>query len=108
CGVSVEPPTREAWPIRVECREGSDNGLAREEPEIMSRFQRRAGIGCLAGLFASMPLSLTLGSIAGAAALGTLIGGVFTLAFRPQKNAYVDGMMVGGSVGIPLWGFCSL
>jgi NADH:quinone reductase (non-electrogenic) len=74
----------------------------------MSRLQRRAGIGCLAGLLASLPLSLTLGSIAGAAALGTLIGAVITLAFPPQNNAYVDSLMVGGSFGIPSWGFCSL
>jgi len=74
----------------------------------MSKFQRRAGIGCLAGLLASMPLVLTLGSVAGAAALGTLIGAVITVAFRPQKNTYIDGLMVGGSFGIPLWGFCSL
>jgi NADH:quinone reductase (non-electrogenic) len=74
----------------------------------MSRIQRRAGIGCLAGLLASLPLSLALGSVAGAAVLGMLIGAGITLAFPPQKNAYVDGLMVGGSFGIPIWGFCSL
>lgn len=74
----------------------------------MSKIQRRAGIGCLAGLLASLPLSLALGSVAGAAVLGMLIGTGITLAFPPQKNAYVDGLMVGGSFGIPFWGFCSL
>ncbi len=74
----------------------------------MNRIQRRAGIGCLAGLLASLPLSLALHSVAGAAALGALIGTVISVAFRPQKSAYVDSLMVGGSFGIPLWGFCSL
>ena len=74
----------------------------------MNHFYRRACIGGLAGLLASVPLALTLASVPGAIALGVVLGAAFTVVFPPQKNAYVDALMVGASAGIPCWGLCSL
>lgn len=74
----------------------------------MNRFYRRACLGGLAGLVASVPMNLALGHVIGAAALGTILGAVFTIAFRPSKNAYVDSLMVGTSTGIPCWALFTL
>lgn len=74
----------------------------------MNRYYRRALIGGLAGLIASIPLNLTLASVPGAMALGIILGALFTVPVRPVKNAYVDALMFGGSLGIPVWGLSTL
>ncbi len=74
----------------------------------MNRYYRRALIGGLAGLVASVPLNLALGSVSGAVSLGILLGVLFTVPVRPPKGAYPDALMFGGSLGIPFWGLCSL
>ncbi len=74
----------------------------------MNRIYRRATIGGLAGLAASVPLNLAVGHVIGAAALGTVLGAGFTVTFRPSRNAYVDSLMVGTSTGIPCWALFTL
>ena len=74
----------------------------------MNRFYRRAMIGAVAGLVASVPLNLTLGSVAAAAAMGVVLGAVFAAPVRADKENYLDALMFGGSLGIPCWGLTSL
>ena len=74
----------------------------------MNRMYRRVLIGAIAGLVASVPLNLTVGSVLGAAALGALLGAVVTAPLQVEGGEYVDALMSGASLGIPCWALCNL
>ncbi|HUJ38966.1 MAG TPA: NAD(P)/FAD-dependent oxidoreductase [Candidatus Acidoferrales bacterium] len=74
----------------------------------MNRILRRALIGALGGLLASVPLNLVVGSALGAAALGVLLGVAVAAPVQVERGVYVDALMFGGSLGIPFWGLASL
>ncbi|MFL5274003.1 MAG: NAD(P)/FAD-dependent oxidoreductase [Anaeromyxobacteraceae bacterium] len=68
-----------------------------------SRVVRRAGIGLVGGLAASAALLATLRLGAGAIALAALVGVAYGAWFRFPRAAYVDSLMTGAALGIPLW-----
>ena len=76
----------------------------------MNRYVRRALIGALAGGLAGLVLSNALGLAHRTLgmALGITLGAAYSLGVRPVRGAYDDSLMVGGSLGIPLWGLMSV
>src|ERR1700719_2907750 len=74
----------------------------------MNRMFRRCLIGILGGAIASIVLVATLHYSTVDLFLGVLIGAVYTAGIRPTSWAYVDNLMAGASLGIPLWGLISV
>ena len=76
----------------------------------MNRYIRRALIGALSGGLAGVVLAnaLALAHWTLSLALGIALGALYALGMRPIRGAYVDSLMVGGSLGIPLWGLMSV
>jgi len=74
----------------------------------MSRSFRRNSIGLLSGAIASTALTATLHHGLWSFLLGVAIGVAYSAAVRPTRRAYADNLMVGGSLGVPLWGLISV
>ena len=76
----------------------------------MNRYLRRALIGAIAGLLASMVLATT-GALKYpllALVLGTVLGAATSLLFARLRGGYMEGLMTGGSFGVPLWALFNL
>jgi len=76
----------------------------------MNRHLRRALIGAASGLLASTALALTGAltyPILGVAG-GTMIGAIGLVLFQPGDLEYVDSVMTGGTLGVPLWALFNL
>src|SRR5260370_1365920 len=74
----------------------------------MSQSFRRNSIGLLSGAIASTALTATLHYGHWSFLLGAAIGVAYSAAVRPPRRAYADNLMVGGSLGVPLWGLISV
>ncbi len=74
----------------------------------MNRVSRRCLIGILGGAIASIVLIATLHYSTVNLLLGVLVGAVYSAGIRPTRWAYVDNLMTGASLGIPLWGLISV
>jgi NADH:ubiquinone reductase (H+-translocating) len=76
----------------------------------MSLYQRRAVIGAVSGLLASMALvlTLTLSYPVAALALGAAIGATGSVFFRHSRTTYVESLMTAGALGVPLWALFTL
>lgn len=74
----------------------------------MNRFLRRSLIGMLAGALASGVLVATLGHPLWSILLGVLMGAGCSASLNPTRGAYVDNLMAGGALGMPLWGLISV
>src|SRR5260370_6329035 len=74
----------------------------------MSQSFRRNSIGLLSGAIASTALTATLHYGLWSFLLGVAIGVAYSAAVRPTRRAYADNLMVGGSLGVPLWGLISV
>ena len=74
----------------------------------MNRSFRRISIGILSGAVASTALIATLHYGVWSLILGVAVGVAYSAAFPPTQRAYVDNLMAGGSLGVPLWGLISV
>jgi NADH:ubiquinone reductase (H+-translocating) len=74
----------------------------------MSHIFRRVLIGFLAGLLAGLALAMDLPRPLLAILLGGLMGAFHSASLKPTRRTYVDNLMAGGALGIPLWGLVSV
>lgn len=69
----------------------------------MQRLVRRTSIGVAAGLLASILLLPGLQHPGPSLVIAVLVGVAFALSMEPARSAYVDSLMLGGALGVPLW-----
>src|SRR5215472_944523 len=74
----------------------------------MNRMVRRCMIGMLAGAAASASLIATSGHFGLSLLLGAAIGAGFAASIGQTPDAYLDNMMGGGALGVPLWGILNV
>src|SRR5215469_18679334 len=74
----------------------------------MNRLIRRAAIGAIAGMVASLPLVPALGHIPGVVLLGAALGAAYAALTGPTPDAYLDNMFTAGGYGVPLWAVISV
>jgi NADH dehydrogenase len=74
----------------------------------MNPLLRRGLIGILAGAVASTALAPTLGHPLLSIVWGLSVGTLYSVSLRPSRHAYVDNLMTGAALGIPLWGVISV
>jgi NADH dehydrogenase len=74
----------------------------------MNRMIRRSLVGALAGGAASVILVATGGHVGLSLPLGAAIGAAFAASIGQTPGAYLDHMMGGGALGVPLWGILSV
>jgi NADH dehydrogenase len=74
----------------------------------MSPLARRCLLGAMSGAIASIFLVPTLSYPWWSILLGVVAGAGYTASSRPTRHAYVDNLMAGGALGIPLWGLFSV
>jgi NADH dehydrogenase len=74
----------------------------------VNRFIRRSAIGLFAGALSSIALELTLGQPAWSFGIGVVMGAIYSASLPPTRGTYVDRLMAGGALGIPLWGLISV
>ena len=74
----------------------------------MERVLRRAAIGAIAGVIASLALVGALGHILAVVLLGAMLGASYAVLTGPTPGAYLDNMFTAGAYGVPLWAVISV
>jgi len=69
---------------------------------------RRYAIGIISGAAASAVLSTTLHHAVWSLILGVVTGAAYSAARQPARRAYIDNLVTGGSLGVPLWSLISV
>ncbi len=69
----------------------------------MKRFVRRASIGVVAGMSASILLLPVVQHPGPSFVVAVVVGAAFVISMEPTRSAYVDSLMQGGALGVPLW-----
>jgi NADH dehydrogenase len=75
---------------------------------MLNRLARRGLMGTAAGAVGGVALALTLSHPLPGFLLGLAIGAIYAIATLPTREGYVDRLMSGGALGIPLWGLFSV
>ena len=73
-----------------------------------NRIVRRSVIGALAGGVAATALVAAHAHPIVSVILGVAIGITYSASLDPTRGAYVDNLMAGAALGIPLWGLISV
>src|SRR5246500_3887020 len=74
----------------------------------MNLFLRRGLIGMLAGAARRVALAPALGHPLLSVIWGIAVGIGYSASLRPSGHAYVDNLMTGAALGIPMWGVISV
>jgi NADH:quinone reductase (non-electrogenic) len=74
----------------------------------MHQILRRSSLGMLAGALSSAALVITVGHPLVSVFLGALVGAGYSASLKPTRGTYVDNLMAGGALGVPLWGLISV
>ncbi len=74
----------------------------------MNPVFRRYSIGIISGAAASTVLTTTLHHAVWSLILGVVTGAVYCADRQPARRAYIDNLMTGGSLGVPLWSLISV
>ncbi len=74
----------------------------------MNLIFRRCSIGILSGVVASIALTAMPHYVVRNLILGVGIGAAYSASLRPTRRAYVDNLLAGASLGVPLWGLVSV
>src|SRR6516165_10150128 len=73
----------------------------------MNPLLRRVLIGISAGLFAGTALLIVLGHPFLTVVFCALVGACYSASLDPTRGTYVDNLMAGAALGVPLWGLVS-
>jgi NADH:ubiquinone reductase (H+-translocating) len=70
---------------------------------LSRNLRRRACIGAAAGLIGSVLLVGTFRNLPLALMLAVSVGALYALVYRPAPGAYLESLMSGATLGVPLW-----
>jgi len=74
----------------------------------MNPFLRRVFVGIPAGVLAGTALLMILGHPFLTVVFCALVGACYSASLDPTRGTYVDNLMAGAALGIPLWGLVSV
>src|SRR6516225_10342839 len=74
----------------------------------MNPLLRRVLVGVPAGLVSGTALLITVGHPLLSLVFGALVGACYSASLDPTRGTYVDNLMAGAALGVPLWGLVSV
>jgi NADH dehydrogenase len=74
----------------------------------MNPLSRRVFVGIPAGLLAGVVLLVILGHPFLTVVFCALVGACYSASLDPTRGTYVDNLMAGAALGVPLWGLVSV
>ena len=74
----------------------------------MNPLLRRTFVGIPAGVLAGTALLMILGDPFPTVVLCALVGACYSASLDPTRGTYVDNLMAGAALGVPLWGLISV
>ena len=74
----------------------------------MNQLLRRVLIGIPAGLLAGTALLIILGHPFLTVVFCAFVGACYSASLDPTRGTYVDNLMAGAALGMPLWGLVSV